>query len=215
MLRASDKPTSQDGCEKVERNARVYPSCRSETGTHTDSCTSETHIKSRLLAAAKGYKHKPPQLGPPRLQTSFLCSFKQHVLINKLLNKSIRFLTHRLSHKLNKHMQLLKPGTTLKTHSDPCAETGWFTQKGGAQSAFPSWLTQVCHHFNYDLLLDKSRHAIAMGEGELCVLKRRMRLAQRSPRQSLELSNFHNTKQSAVIVSQEPLKPTIESAARN
>lgn len=138
MLRASDKPTSQDGCEKVERNARVYPSCRSETGTHTDSCTSETHIKSRLLAAAKGYKHKPPQLGPPRLQTSFLCSFKQHVLINKLLNKSIRFLTHRLSHKLNKHMQLLKPGTTLKTHSDPCAETGWFTQKGGAQSAFPS-----------------------------------------------------------------------------
>lgn len=75
MLRASDKPTSQDGCEKVERNARVYQSCRSETGTHTDSCTSETHIKSRLLAAAKGYKHKPPQRGPPRLQTVFLCSF--------------------------------------------------------------------------------------------------------------------------------------------
>lgn len=81
-LRASDKPTSQDGSEKVERNARVYQHsqrcCRSETGTHTHwlTHTSETHIKSRLLATAKGCKHKAPQQGPPRLQNrSFLCLF--------------------------------------------------------------------------------------------------------------------------------------------
>lgn len=73
MLKASDKPTSQDGCEKVERNAQSLPAQPelqiTNWCTHTDSYTSEAHIKSTLLAAAKGYKHKPPQLGPPRLQT--------------------------------------------------------------------------------------------------------------------------------------------------
>lgn len=56
MLRASDKPKSEDGSEKVERNAQVYQHsrrCRSETGTHTESHTSETQIKSTLLATAK------------------------------------------------------------------------------------------------------------------------------------------------------------------
>lgn len=43
---------------------------------HTLTHTHPRHTsKSTLLAAAKGYKHKPAQLGPPRLETIFLCSF--------------------------------------------------------------------------------------------------------------------------------------------
>lgn len=66
MLRASDKPTSQDGSEKVERNAPLYQHgqrCRSETGTHTH----QRPTSNVYLPATKGCKHKPLQQGPPQL----------------------------------------------------------------------------------------------------------------------------------------------------
>lgn len=80
MLRVSNKPTSQDRSEKVERNARAGKATTGdqETGTHT---LTHAHTSKVLLATAKG------------------CNTNQHIYdINSSRTSFAAYLTPNIQH---------------------------------------------------------------------------------------------------------------------
>ena len=81
-FKASHKPTSQGGSERVERNVRVYQHSRSQTSTHTVIHAHQRHTSKVYYCCRQGlhthtythtqihthtHTHTHTKLGPPQL----------------------------------------------------------------------------------------------------------------------------------------------------
>lgn len=117
---------------------------------HTSKSTSPSRCQGLQTQTTTAPDHLP------------LPSQQKTVLINKLWNKAWCFLICRLN----------KPGAALTSlesrHCLPFNNSASLLREGGGTVSLSYSASQVCHHFSYDLLMDKSRHAVAMEDEELC-----------------------------------------------